>query len=104
MPGPLGPRGFWIYQSDDGSDYVVQLDNSKAGAGGFAPAPTDAAGGNYIRGWKMRHVYGEQGDGTRISLPIASASNSLFRDGGSFVVSGNSYEVRGRMGEKRPSA
>jgi hypothetical protein len=100
MPGPLGPRVRGEYTSDDGLTYTVSLLEWHQLAGGFDL--TDDIP-DYPRGWKMRGVYGEAPDGERIWQPIADPSNSLFVDGGSFVAFGNSYTVRGRMGEKRPS-
>lgn len=103
MPGPLGPRDFFTYVSDDGNEYVVSMDADKALAGGLTPAAPGVAGANYIRGWTMRHVYGQQADGTRCSLPVSGPDNSLYVNGGTFNYNGNSYTVRGRIGEKRPS-
>jgi len=101
MPGPLGRRDIYIYNSDDGNTYNVEILAAKADEGSFAPNPTGLT--NYPRGWKMRKVYGEAADGTRIALPIAAANTSLFQSGGSFEVYGISFDVRGRIGEKRPS-
>jgi len=103
MPGPLGTRGLFVYHSDNLVDYFVEMDATKAEAGGFDPAPESAPGGNYIKGWKMRHVYGEQDDGTRCMLPIASSTNALFVEGGSFSYNGFTYNTRGRIGERRRS-
>lgn len=103
MPGILGSRGLYVYASDDGDDYFVQLDASIATAGGFAPAPSDAPGITYPKKRKMRHVYGEQDDGTRMKLPVTGAANSLYVNGGTFSCQGFSWTVKGRIGEVRPS-
>lgn len=101
MPGPLGPFNVFEYTSDDGNVYYVGLNQSKGNAGGFTSDSSKIP--NYPKAWRMRHVYGEQSDGTRISLPINSATDGLFVAGGGFSVHGQSYTVRGRVGEKRPS-
>jgi len=104
MPGVLGLRSLYTYLSDSGEEYFVVLDTSIGEAGGFSPAPSDAPGGTYPRGWKMRHVYGEQDDGTRMKLPVTGPDNSLYVNGGTFSCQGFSWTVRGRIGEKRPGA
>lgn len=103
MPGPLGPMGFFTYTSDDGNDYTVHLNAAIAAAGGFTPSTSTLS--NYPRGWKMRHCYGEQTDGTRISVPINSPDYGLFAGvGASVTIHGQSYEFAGGIGEKRPKA
>jgi len=102
MPGPLGPMGFFEYLSDNENTYVVHMNVSIASAGGFSPSSSEEA--NYPRGWQMRHVYGEQTDGTRVKIPVAQPTFGLYTSGGSATVHGASYECAGGIGEKRPRA
>ena len=100
MPGPLGPSSNFVYVSDDGNTYAVRLNDAKAAVAGFTPTPDK---GNYPRAWRMRHVWAEQADGTRVSVPIDVSGNSLFVTGGTFTLHGASYTVQGSIGEKRPN-
>jgi len=102
MPGPLGGRDFYTYTSDDGNDYTVHISDALAASGGFSASSSDKV--DYPRGWKMRHVYGEQTDGTRIAIPVADPGFALFVTGGSTTVYGQSYDCGGGIGEKRPRA
>jgi hypothetical protein len=88
------------YVSDDTITYQVGLSLDNQTAGGFATA-LPGENPSYPRGWVMRHVYGKDTSGNRSKLPIASPSNSLFTDGGSFTKNGTSFTVEGKIGEKR---
>lgn len=93
-------RDAYEYQSDDTHTYQVGLALENGGEGGFSVA-TVGANPSYPRGWQMRRVYGVAADGTRSELPIASPSNTLFVNGGSFSKGGVSFTIEGKRGEHR---
>jgi hypothetical protein len=49
----------------------------------------------------MRHVLGKDAAGQRTKLPIATNTNSLYVNGGTFTLRGRTYTVEGIIGEKR---
>lgn len=93
-------RDWGEYTSDDGNAYNVGLSMDNLSQGGF-PAATPGSNPAYPRGFVMRHVYGVASDGTRARVPIASAGDALFIAGTSFTKGGKSFDVEGRIGEKR---
>lgn len=106
-----GGRSTYIYNSDDGKSYLVEMDTNKALAGGFGIGP--ASGGQKGVRMKMRGVWGVvKGSGSgdsapgRTFLPIASKDNSLFTGSTttfSLTYPGNTYtySVTGIKGERR---
>lgn len=97
--------GYFDYNSDDGTTYVIKLSTAVATAGGFSAASGGPIGGtNTVWPWHesdMRHVTGRDGSGHRARCPIASPSNTLFQSGGTFTIHSRGYVVTGAEGERR---
>lgn len=95
--------GFYNYISDNTKTYVVKMSAAVAGQGGFiATAGSPLAAEGYPFGPKnMRHVWGLAANGKRAKLPVASAANTKFTDGGTFTLHSESYTIQGAIGEKR---
>jgi hypothetical protein len=93
---------FWLYSSDDGTNYAIKLSDVVAAQGTFTGPVDPRAHPGYPYGVKnLRHVYGKSVTGTKTKLPCATASMSLFVTGGTFVTKAGSFTVEGSIGEKR---
>jgi hypothetical protein len=101
MPGELGKKGLYDYQSDDGNTYCVRLRKACADEGNFSTSASTQP--NYPRSWRMRYVLGKAADGTKKKLHVGTADFTLFMAGGTFSVGANTYTVEGREGERRHS-
>lgn len=97
--------GYFHYDSDDGTTYIVKLSNEVAAAGGFsAAAGGPLASSNPVWPYHesdMRHVTGRDGANHRARCPVASFTNTLYQDGGAFSIHSRSYTVTGAIGERR---
>jgi len=108
-----GSKGSYVYISDDGNNYGVELSNVKALTGGFSPI-TSPAGKYPYNERNMRHVRGVVlGSGLPNSapavtvLPIAHPDATLFIGSTTaFVLTypwgSLTYGVTGIFGERRP--
>jgi hypothetical protein len=84
----LGPRGKYVYESDDGTNYVYTTDQDLAaaglGVGAAAPVAFDPAsppanfGGQFPRGAEPRKVFVQDGSGNRKELIAASIDADLY--------------------------
>lgn len=93
---------YFEYASDDGTPYCVKLSTDVQAAGGFGAAVNPLEHKVWPFGSKnMRYVYGKDGSGHRTRLPIATAGNTLYTDGGTFSLQGRAYSTEGAIGEKR---
>lgn len=101
MADPLLTRDFFAYTSDDTNTYQIAttIANGNANsASGVAPGVNPS----YPRGWVPRKVYGVSSAGARTKLPIFDPGNAIWVGGGTtFTKNAVSYNVEGRIGEKR---
>lgn len=100
---------FYLYTSDNGTQYVIKLSIADATAGGFGagviPLNFPAWPFNYR---DLRHVTGYNTlDITKKGrLIIATPGNALYKNGGTWTNSntGASYQTQGAEGERRPAS
>jgi len=102
---PNGPVGAYTYTNDDGIDFFILLSSEVATAGGFVPAggglnPFGTRNGRQ----KVRGVYGEYDDGTKIHrtfvpCPDVGALSALWGTG-QVTVGNAQYDLTGRRGER----
>ena len=101
MPSPYHlDRGYAAYVSDDGNTYNIGTTNDNIDANSATAVAADANPA-YPRGFVMRHVYGVASTGKRTKLPILDPTNELWTTGTTFSKNAVSYDVQGRIGEKR---
>lgn len=101
--------GHFLYVSDDTNQYRVRMDASNAALGGFLA--DDATKPDYPKRWRMRFAWCERAsDGNRRKLPISDVTSDTWKLAGqtvSLFVEGTAspvtYNVLGKIGEKRPS-
>ena len=94
-----GEKYAYIYVSDAAENYLVQLDEQTAAAGGFAEA-TEGIQAFPPRA-KMRRVYFKKPDGKRGSCPIANVAETVWDDVKKpFTYDGVAVDITGRTGEK----
>lgn len=93
---------YYEYHSDDGNTYNVKLSLLIGAAGGFnvATSPLSNPGYPYNPG-NMRHLWGVSSEGKRSRLPVANSLSSLFVEGGSWSMHGQTYVSQGAIGERR---
>lgn len=106
----LNTRGTYVYRSDDGSDYLVSMDDSNAAATGFvaAASPTNDSTPNLPTGYTMRQIncYRSANNGRR-RVPCPQPTSTKFVDGGTIdlaevgVVASQTYVITSAIGEKR---
>src|ERR1041385_813928 len=71
-----GPRGWYVYSSDDGNDYQIPMDSGNAAAAGMAAAGTEPS---LPHGYVPRYVLVKHPtSGKERRLTIGSASNAMF--------------------------
>lgn len=98
--------GYYFYDSDDGTTYIVKLTSKAATAGGFSPAPAPIGATEPVWGYgakNLRHVTGKAGV-KRARCPIASVTNALYQSGGTFQLLSGTYTIVGAEGERRPGS
>lgn len=102
----LSPNGRFLtyqYTDDEGNLFNVTLSEGVADAGGFAIGDPDSENwGNRSGRNKMRHVTGVTEDGlhrAQLPAPTQDALNSLY-NAGTFAISGTTYVITGRAGER----
>jgi len=109
MPAPVQvlTRDWYAYTSDDTAVYQIGTTDSNAAAQSGTVTP-DPVGTNpvYPRGWVMRHVYGEAivtGVLYRTKLPVFDPTDDIWVGATTttFVKNGCTYNIEGRIGEKR---
>lgn len=108
----LNSRAWFVYRSDDGNDYLVQLDASNgdvAGAGlARAVSPANDATPQLPRRLRPRFVWAENiSNGGRRRIVCGQPDAALFQDGGTVTLDevgdadGAPYTCTGAVGEKR---
>jgi hypothetical protein len=105
-----GPKGVYVYHSDDTNAYNVAMDSGNATAAGFSAASAGALP-NKPRSMKMRHIQAQHPTtGRERQIAIPSASSSLYVGGTGtitiedFTTSPSddvAYVIKGRIGERR---
>lgn len=96
--------GYYIYNSDDGSPYVVKLSAIVAAQGNFAATTNPLGSTSAVWAYgahNMRHVTGVGAGGKRARLPIAQPGGSLYVGGGTFTTGAGTFQVLGAEGERR---
>lgn len=108
----LGPRGRYVYVSDDLTAYVVTTDVDLAvaglGVGAAAPAVFDPGsppanfGGRFPRGAVTRKVFAQDAAGNRKSLTAFAPSSDLYETNlaQNVTLDGTVFTTTGRRGER----
>jgi hypothetical protein len=94
--------GFYIYESDDGNNYVVVLRIDKGTTGNFN-SPSLPFVANFPRQYRMRYILGiDPETGSVHKQQVASATDYLFTTATSYIYNDTYYAVSARIAEKRP--
>lgn len=95
-----GKFSYYAYLSDKGTAYRVRLSEKKALVGGFQPAGADVP--RLPRGIKMRHVKGiHPASGLQQRVAVPNTGATLWLNLTTFQVDGKTFEIVGRVGERR---
>jgi hypothetical protein len=102
-----GPMGFFNYVSDDGNTYRVKLDASNSAALGAAASSNMVW---YPKGWVLRYILAFNATYGRRRVPAPDPTNAIWVGGTNTVAlqvagvaTSPTFDVTGRIGEKRTS-
>lgn len=104
----LGERRTYVYTSDRGTQYNVDLDNSLAVAVNNTPSTDDSLDGLSVTGQlplapRYLNVVATNDDTIRKRVIITSPTNPLFTGASSsFTANGIAFTVLSSRGERRP--